>query len=146
MSEVKPFEVQKSEQMLLGELAVQFDLMTTATLDRILGEQSAARSADRSAPPLGEMLVGGGHLESFQLEHLLALQRFLRTRYLDREFARLVLETGYITDDEVDYAFKAQEAAFEKDRSVRPVGDLLVEFGSIDDDLRDELLAKQGRS
>jgi hypothetical protein len=146
MSEMKPFEVQTSEQMLLGKLAVQFDLMSNATLDRLLAEQSSARSSGGDGQPLGELLVAGGHIEAFQLDHLLDLQRFLRNRHQDREFARLVLETGYITDDEVDYAFKAQEAAFEKDRSVRLVGDLLVEFGSIDDDLRNELLVKQGRS
>ncbi len=145
MSEVKPFDVAAPHQMLLGELAVQFDLCTKADLDRVLEEQARARSVGESTP-LGEMLVAAGLLQSHQRDHLIELQAFLRTRHVDREFARLVLETGYITEDEVDYAFKAQEAAYEKDRSVRAIGELLVEFGSIDDELRDELLEKQGRS
>ena len=144
--DLQPFEAIEPEQMLLGELAIHFDLLTRATLESVLAKQAEVRSTGHDAPQVGQILVEQGHLHDFQRDRLIELQQFLRTRYLDRAFAQLVLETGYITEDEVDYAFKAQVAAFGKDRSVRPVGDLLVEFGSIDDDLRDELLAKQGRS
>ncbi len=144
MSDVKPFDVDTPEQMLLGQLAVHFDLVTSAVLSSLLSQQEAARDEGRFKP-LGEMLVEGGHLDIGQRDHIVSLQHFLRTRHADRDFAQLVLETGYITDDEVDYAFKAQEAAFQKNRSVRSVGDLLVEFGSIDDEMRDDLLSKQGR-
>lgn len=144
MNDVKPFEVDSPEQMLIGEIAVHFDLLSGAALQTLLSEQAAARAAG-VARPLGEMLVDGGHLDAAQRDHIVALQVFLRARHADRGFATLVLATGYITEDEVDYAFKAQEEAFEKDRSVRPVGDLLVEFGSIDEDMRDDLLGKQGR-
>jgi len=135
MIELRPFEVDRADQLLLGALAVHFTLVTKEELGACLARQTATEGTRL----LGDVLVEAGHLDEEQRDHLLLLQAFLRTRHADRRFAGRVLETGYITEDEVAYAFKAQETAYARDRDIRSISDLLVEFGSIDEELRDEL-------
>ncbi len=125
------FEPAGDEALLLGALAVRFRLVGQVAVDALVASQGARR--------LGELLVEAGHLTARQRDELLSLQAFLRVRVRDRRFAKEVLETGYITEDEVEYAFRAQESAYENDRSCRPVGELLVELGSIDEGLRAEI-------
>lgn len=126
-------------QALLGSLARRFDLID----DTVFGAAFAALGQGHD--DLGDLLVARGHLTADQLALLRPLADLLALREADRQFAELCRASGQVSDEEIEYAFAAQEAAFRRDRGLRSIGDLLVELGALDEAFRDELLAQQGR-
>ncbi|MCB9539196.1 MAG: hypothetical protein H6704_23490 [Myxococcales bacterium] len=119
---------------LVAFLAHHFGLLTDDDLTALFA----------GGAPTGPSLVGRGVSEDVQHE-LAPLADLLLLRHADREVAGWVIESGHASEDEIDFAFGGQEQAWRRDRSLRAVGDLLVEFGSIDDAMRDSLHQRQGR-
>lgn len=119
---------------LVAHLARRFGLLDGPAVGRVC-----------AAPDPGAALAVEAAINGDQINELDALAALLETRHADRELADSVTETGHASEDEIEFAFGGQEQAWRRDRSVRSVGDLLVEFGSIEPDMRDELLARQGR-
>ncbi len=119
---------------LVAFLAHHFGLLNDDDLAALCG----------GGAPSGAALAARGVSEDVQHE-LAPLADLLLLRHADREVAGWVIESGHASEDEIDFAFGGQEQAWRRDRSLRAVGDLLVEFGSIDDAMRDSLHQRQGR-
>lgn len=129
-----------AETSLVGALALEFELITREQLVEV-----QAHVGGGTQDLVGGELVERELITETQLSKLKRLAELVETRAQDRVYSEMIVETGFVSPDEIDYAFQAQEALYTRDRSIKMLGALLVDYGAIDRELRDEILAQQGR-
>ncbi len=125
---------------LMGELAIRFGIVDEAAVDEAVSRLRSARAEGEAPRRLYELLVEAAGMRPAQAQELGRIQTFLRVRAKDRAFAKAAVSGGVVGEDEIQYAFQAQETAFKDERAVRSVGELLVELGALDEGLRHTLM------
>lgn len=142
MSDQDDFLIESDDKHLMFfHLLKKFEMFDFQELSSIFIEWKS-QNKEQS---FGKFLVKKDALTIDQFEKLELLQNFLYMRYADRQFAEMALETGHVSRDEIEYALKGQEEIFKSGRKIKKIGDLLIEYGSIDENLKRELLIQQGR-
>ncbi len=72
--------------------------------------------------------------------------QFLQIKVLDKEFAASVIEKGLATPQEIKKAQKIQEKAFEKDRNIQILGNIMVDQNFITLEQKELILKEQKRT
>jgi hypothetical protein len=97
------------KQLVLGEIALKEGLVSSEQLDECMQIQID----ERYARPLGEILIAKGYLPEAKLDDLLARQKeliveFERTANISGLFGRIAVQRGYITEEQLQDAVRAQ--------------------------------------
>ena len=131
-------------QQLVIALAREFNVITNEELVQVHAEFRLRHGV--SACTYTELMLELQLLGVEQANELHSLAELLETRHADRTFGADAVDTGLVSEDEVDYAFSAQERQWRGEQETQGVGDFLVAFGSMDDELKADLLRRRGRS
>ncbi len=153
-------EVQKKEfkrariKKLIGDILVESRVITTRQKNLILKEQmlldqqanhifASTHPAEKgiSAPSSfreTRNLTHGSDLSDYE-------KKFLETAALDKEFAAILLERRLASEQEVEVAQKIQEEAFETEKSIQLLGDIMVSLKFITEEQKNIVLKEQGR-
>ncbi|MBU1431789.1 hypothetical protein KKF91_14705 [Myxococcota bacterium] len=130
------------KQLMFLHLINKFKILNQPDLFKYFLDWKNHESSDG----FGRFLLSKNIISNNQYEILASIQKFLYTRHADRQFSEMILETGHVSRDEIEYAFKGQEEFFKNGYKIKRIGDLLIEYGSITENLRNELLQQQGRA
>jgi hypothetical protein len=130
--------------MLLGKLAIKHGFMQPEQLKEALGVQRQERSEGKQAL-LGSILVRRGFVDQKQLDFLLSVQMMVEQRKLDRMFGAMAVKNGFIQAGDMEAALQEQEKIFKAKRTVRLIGEILVERGKMEPAQRDAILERQKR-
>lgn len=98
--------------------------------------------ATRSGVPAERLAVARGHLSTRRLRRLQAHLRFQSLRRSDKEYARLVLELGWVKKAVLKDALTDQRRRFAESRERIRLGTLLVDAGALSRD-QDRTLCAQ---
>jgi hypothetical protein len=121
---------------LFGVLALRHGALRSDQLRFLIQEQ-----AKEPGTPLGEIARRKGVLTARQVRRLLELQR---TGAFDPDatsFGGLLLQNGFASLDEVGIALQAQRT----DATKPPLGEILVDMGTVDTQQREAILVAQRR-
>jgi uncharacterized protein len=130
--------------LVLGRLAVKHRFLTEDRLKEAVALQREEKDQGRQTM-LGSLLVRRGLITQKQLDFLLSVQLIMETRRLDRQFGEISVRNGFAEREDVEAALKEQERLFKEDRSVRLIGEILVDRGKMDPGRRDAVLERQKR-
>ncbi len=126
---------------LVGKLALQKGLLTSAQLKECLAEQ-AALSRSGQKRPLGVLMVSRGLMKDEDLLDLLEEQRrylaeranYAQVRKEDFLFGQILLKQGIATSEEINAALRAQADAAERGEMPVPrLGQFLMDMGVSDE-------------
>jgi tetratricopeptide (TPR) repeat protein/predicted Ser/Thr protein kinase len=126
---------------LVGKLALQKGLISSAQLKECLAEQSTLLKAGQKRP-LGVIMVTRGLMKDEDLLDLLEEQRrylaersnYSQVRKDDFLFGQILIKQGIATSDEVNQALRAQaEAAERGEMPVPRLGQILLDMGVSDE-------------
>jgi len=93
----------------------------------------------------GEILVSHGMISSAQLDFLLSAQKIAKVRQLDRDFGWIAVKNGFAREEEIVKALEKQKQIFTEANTIKLIGDLLVESGTLTKVKRDAILLGQKR-
>ncbi len=130
--------------LVLGRLALKHRFLTEEQLTEAVAFQQEEKRLGKHTL-LGSLLVRKALITQNQLDFLLSVQMIMEIRKLDRRFGELAVENGFVTQEDVDDALREQQSLFKKTRTIRLVGEILVERGTMDPDKRDAILERQRR-
>ena len=130
--------------VVLGKLALKHHFIQQEELKEALAVQRQEQSEGRQGL-LGSILVRLGFVDQKQLDFLLSIQMMVEQRKLDRIFGAMAMKSGFVQAEDVEAALKAQEKIFRDQRTVRLIGELLVEWGKLEPAQKDALLERQKR-
>jgi len=130
--------------LLLGKLAIKHGFIQPEQLKEALGFQRQERT-EAEQTPLGSILVRRGFVDQNQLDFLLSVQMMVEQRKLDRMFGAMAVKNGFIQAEDMDSALQEQEKIFKAKRTVRLIGEILVERGKMEPAQRDAILERQKR-
>ncbi len=130
--------------LVLGRLALKHGLLDENQLKEALAIQKEEKKQGKRSL-LGSVLVRKGFITQNHLDFLLSVQIMMETRGLDRQFGAIAVDNGFVENEDLEAALKEQERIFKEDRSVRLIGEILVERGKMDPGDRDSVLARQHR-
>ena len=94
---------------------------------------------------LGEILVSHGMISQSQLDFILSVQKILETTQLDQKFGAIAVENDFAKQEEIDQVIRKQKQLYNETKTVKMIGDILVESAVITKDQRDAILLKQKR-
>ncbi len=130
--------------LVLGRLALKHRFLDEEQLKKALEiKREEKQQGKRSL--LGSVLVRKGFITQKHLDFLLSVQMMMEARGLDRQFGVIAVENGFVESEDVETALKEQERTFKETRSVRLIGEILVEQGKMDPVNRDAVLLRQQR-
>jgi uncharacterized protein len=129
--------------LLLGKLAIKYQLITPAQLADALAIQEAKTASQKTH--LGEILVNKNMITPAQLDVLLHVQKAYETRQRDIRFGRLAIKNKFATREQIDSALQEQNRLFKKNRRIQLIGDILVASNILSGHQRDAILARQNR-
>lgn len=144
----KALDIQKGEfkkarlKKLIGDILVETRVITAKQKQHILKEQIRfEKKADRIISDQLASESGGPDpgLSDYEKD-------FLRIKALDKDFSASVLEKGLASEKEISKAQKVQEKAFETDRDIKILGDIMVSLEFISQEQNDIILSEQGRA
>lgn len=144
----KSLDIQKREfkkarlKKLIGDILVETQVITAKQKQNILKEQSRfEKKADR-------IMLKPIPLESGKADPGLSdyEKDFLRIKALDNDFSASVLEKGLASEKDISKAQKVQEKAFETDRAIKILGDIMVSMAFISQEQNDLILNEQDRT
>ena len=130
--------------LVLGRLAVKHRFLAENRLKEVIALQQEENRQGKGTL-LGSLLVRRGLITQKQLDFLLSIQMIMEVRKLDRQFGEISVRNGFAEKEDVEDALREQERLFKKDRSVRLVGEILVDRGRMEPGHRDAVLERQKR-
>ena len=147
-SEVSDKEVDTISQddgyLVIGKLAVKYRFVNEKQVQEALAIQKQDKLDGKEAL-IGEVLVTHGMMTRNQLDFLLSVQKAIETRKMDRKFGMIAIKNGFATSEDIEKALMLQEKSYEKTKTVRMIGDILVETNVMTKDQCDAILKKQQR-
>jgi tetratricopeptide (TPR) repeat protein/predicted Ser/Thr protein kinase len=126
---------------LVGKLALQKGLISSADLKECLAEQAALQAAGQKRP-VGVIMVSRGLMKDEDLLDLLEEQRrylaeranYTQVRKEDFLFGQILLKQGVATSEDINRALRTQaEAAERGEMPVPRLGQILMEMGVSDE-------------
>lgn len=130
--------------LVVGKLAVKHRFLDEDQLREALALQREEEDQGKRSL-LGSILVRQGLITQKQLDFLLSVQMIMETRKLDRQFGEISVRNGFARKEDVEAALGEQERLFKEDRSIRLIGEILVDGGKMDPGHRDAVLERQKR-
>ena len=134
----------KDSRLLLGNLALRYNLLGENDMKQALYIQQEKRDAGENIM-LGEILVANRMISRSQLNFLLSVQKMLETNQLDLKFGEIAVENRFVSEADIQRALKEQEQMFKENKSVKLLGDILLDSGMISQEQRNAILIKQDR-
>ena len=128
----------------IGELALKYGLIEQSQLESALAHQAANATAEKEIP-LETIMQEKGFLTRQQVERLHLAHKYQRATQMGKGFCKIALKQKLLTTEEVKAALTAQSEAFNTNRSILRVSDILIGTGKITPAQRDAILAVQGR-
>jgi len=128
----------------MGKLAVKYKFVDEEQIQEALAIQKQEKLAGKEAL-LGEILVTHGMMSRNQLNFLLSIQKVIETRKMDRKFGMIAVKNGFAAPEDIENALVLQKESYEKTKTVRMIGDILVESRIMTKDQCDAILKKQKR-
>lgn len=132
----RALEQQKQEfkrakiRKLVGDILVASGTITESQKDQVLQEQDFLEGAEQNITPDSTDKIDGDP-EKTPVELSDYEKQFLEIKVLDQEFAASVLEKGFAEESEVRSARKIQESAFETEKKIQMLGDIMVSLSFI---------------
>ena len=130
---------QDDAYLVIGRLAVKNKFVSEDKLEEALSIQEQ-RKLDGQNLFLGEIMVLLGMMSQSQLDYILLVQKML-----DSRFGHIAVKNSFATQGEINQALKAQKKIFEKTKTIKLIGDILVESGALTMEQCDVILFKQKR-
>ncbi len=129
------------DQLILGMLAVENQLVSQEDMDNALKELGE----DRSESSLYKYLESRNLVSETDLNRLKKAVKILNTRQKEFTFGSILVRLGFINQSMVDLALLQQQETIKNRRSPRRIGDMLVEMGFLTARQRDYVLNLQKR-
>jgi uncharacterized protein (DUF342 family) len=130
--------------LVMGKLAVKHKFVDEEQIREALSIQKQEQ-LDGNKTLLGEILVAQGMISQNQLDFLLSVQKVIETRKMDRKFGMIAVKNGFVTQEDIEHALMEQNRNYEKTKTVKMIGDILVESNVMTRDQCDAILKKQQR-
>jgi len=154
----KALEDQKNEfkrakiRKLIGDILVESRVITTKQKNAILKQQTFLDTqAEKifASYPSNELDQKNDSQNDPQIKKDINLsgyeKQFLQIMVLDKEFAASVIEKNMASEREVKIAQKVQEEAFEEEKKIRILGDIMVELNYLTENQKNLILKEQER-
>lgn len=135
---------QDDAYLVMGKLAVKYKFVDEKQIQEALSIQKQDQ-LDGNKKLLGEILVAQGVMSQNQLDFLLSIQKVIETRKMDRKFGMIAVKNDFVTQEDIEHALMEQKKNFEKTKTVKMIGDILVESNVMTRDQCDAILKKQQR-
>ena len=140
---------------LIGDILVESRVITAKQKNYVLKEQlileqqaekiySAKQENKLPLETLDKENLSGHLAEDSDLSDY--EKKFLQIKILDREFAASLTEKGLATEREVAIAQRVQEEEFEKENTLKILGDVMVSMAFITEEQKNIILVDQNRS
>lgn len=129
---------------MLAKLALQNKLLSEEQLQTAFQRQQAERAQGRNFP-LRIILVRSGLLTQPQMVQLVSAQKLMAAQPQEQFFGGIAVQEGFATNDDIERALARQQEEFGKTKTVKLIGDILIETGTITKEQRDTILERQGR-
>ncbi|MBW2681871.1 MAG: DUF342 domain-containing protein, partial [Deltaproteobacteria bacterium] len=130
--------------LVIGKLAVKYKFVGDKQLQQALYIQEEGKRVGQKLL-LGEVLVVNGMISQAQLDFLISVQKMLEARKLDGKFGTIAVKNGFTTRDEIDSALQEQNNIFKETKTIKLIGDILVESKVLTENQRDAILKTQKR-
>ncbi len=135
---------QDDAYLVMGKLAVKYKFVDEEQIQKALSIQKQKQLTGKKAL-LGEILVANGMMSQNQLDFLLSIQKVIETRKMDRNFGMIAVKNDFATQEDIEHALMEQKKSYEKTKTVKMIGDILVESGVMTRDQCNAILKKQQR-
>jgi len=135
---------QDDAYLVMGKLAVKYKFVDEEQIQEALSIQKQEQ-LDGNKTLLGEILVAQGMMSQNQLDFLLSIQKVIETRKMDRKFGMIAVKNDFVTQEDIEHALMEQKKNYEKTKTVKMIGDILVESNMMTRDQCDAILKKQQR-
>lgn len=132
------------EEMSIARMALQYNFIGTEQLQTAI-EQWNADQSSRKPKKLSQILIDLGFVSRKQVSLLHATQLFHETRQMDQLFGRLCLIHNFCSKEEILRALDTQLAKFKRNRTIKLLGNILVEENILTHDQMFSLLREQKR-
>ena len=130
--------------LLIGQIALNYKFISDKQLQRALSFQKQRKRGSQKLL-LGMILVMKEMISQNQLDVLISAQNFCEIRQLERRFGIIAIRNGFATQKEINIGLEKQAAIFKKTKSVKLIGDMLVDLGILTREKRDAVLLRQHR-
>ena len=127
--------------LVIGKLAVKYKFVSVEQVNKALWIKKQAGKKVL----LGDVMVTHGMMSQKQLDFLYSVQKMLETRRLDSRFAVIAVKNQFAAPNDIQRAVSEQKRLFKETKTVKLIGDILVEFEVINKEQRDAILLKQSR-
>ena len=135
---------QDDAYLVLGKLAVKYKFVDEGQIQEALSIQKQEQ-LDGHKVLLGEILVTQGMMSQNQLDFLISIQKVIETRKMDRKFGMIAVKNDFATQEDIDHALMEQQKDYEKTKTVKMLGDILVESNVMTREQCNAILKKQQR-
>ncbi len=135
---------QDDAYLVIGKLAVKYKFVDEEQIQEALSIQKEEQLAGKKLL-LGEILVAQGMMSQNQLDFLLSIQKVIETRKMDRKFGMIAVKNNFATQEDIEHALLEQNKNYEETKTVKMIGDILVESNVMTRDQCDAILKKQRR-
>ena len=135
---------QDDAYLVIGKLAEKYKFVNEEQIQEALSIQKQEQLAGKKAL-LGEILVAQGMMSQNQLDFLLSIQKVIETRKMDRKFGMIAVKNEFAIKEDIEHALMEQQKSYEKTKTVKMIGDILVESKVMTRDQCDAILKKQQR-
>jgi predicted Zn finger-like uncharacterized protein len=135
---------QDDAYLVIGKLAVKYKFVNEKQLQKALLIQEEGKRAGQKLL-LGEVLVAHRMISQAQLDFLSSVQKMVEVRRLDGKFGAIAVRKGFTTRDEIDKALEEQKRVFKETKTIKLIGDILLESKVLTENQRDAVLKRQNR-
>jgi uncharacterized protein (DUF342 family) len=135
---------QDDAYLVMGKLAVKYKFVDEEQIQEALSIQKEEQ-LDGNKALLGTILVAQGMMSQNQLDFLISIQKVIETRKMDRKFGMIAVKNDFTTQEDIDHALMEQKKNYEKTKTVKMIGDILVESNVMTRDQCNAILKKQQR-
>jgi uncharacterized protein (DUF342 family) len=135
---------QDDAYLVMGKLAVKYKFVDEEQIQEALSIQKQEQ-LDGNKAFLGEILVAQGMISKNQLDFLLSIQKVIQTRKMDRKFGMIAVKNDFAAQEDIEHALMEQKKSYEKTKTVKMIGDILVESNVMTEDQCDAIFKMQQR-
>jgi len=128
--------------LVVGRLVVKYCYANEEQVREAIAFQAEEKKQGRS-PTLGEILVSRGMISQDQLKCIISVQQLVDARQLDVRFGSMAVQNGFAGEEDIVNALEKQKKIFKEQRTVKRIGDILVEAGIMTLQQKEGILERQ---
>lgn len=133
---------QNDSYLLIGKLAVKYRFAGVEQIKQALYQKERKKQTGQDLF-LGEILVSQGIISQSQLDFLHSLQKLIKTRESDNQFAIIAVKNDFAAQEEIDKALLEQKRIFKESKIVKSIEDILVDSGVLKAQQRAAILIRE---